>query len=108
RSIKMDECAVLSYELGYLLEAHEFIDQAYRLNVSSPGLSRSLVKQRQYPKDIGGEIKAKYKAEEESHKIEGILKEVDEQQVVIEQQQGQTLALPFTQIVEVKVIPSFK
>lgn len=108
RSINMDECAKISNELSFLMEAHELLDGAYRLNVSSPGLSRPLVKWRQYPKNKGRKVKVKYKNEEGYHKAEGTLKEVDEQEIVVERQQDKPLVLPFKQIVETKIIPSFK
>ena len=53
RGVNLDECADISRELGFLIEAHELFEKKYRLNVSSPGLSRPLSDVRQYKKNEG-------------------------------------------------------
>jgi ribosome maturation factor RimP len=42
--ISLDDCAALSRLLGEILDVHDVIDHAYTLEVSSPGLTRSLKK----------------------------------------------------------------
>ena len=44
RGITVDELVQVSRDVGTLLEIEEIIDSPYRLEVSSPGLSRPLVK----------------------------------------------------------------
>ncbi len=42
KGIKLDDCATVSREVGHLLEVEDPIEQAYNLEVSSPGLDRPL------------------------------------------------------------------
>jgi len=108
RGINMDECAEISDELGFLIDAHEIFPDAYRLNVSSPGLSRPLVDRRQYFKNMGRTVKVKYKDEEGYHKIQGELEDLTDQMITIHQGNGDSLDVLFSQIVETKVVPSLK
>ncbi len=109
RGVNMDECAEISNELSFLMDAHELIDSKYRLNVSSPGLSRPLVDRRQYPKNKGRKVKVKYKNDEGYHKLEGVLKNLSEQSIVVfREEEKAPVELSFDQIVETKVIPSLK
>lgn len=106
RGINMDECAKLSNELSFLMDAHDIFSEGYRINVSSPGVSRPLSDKRQYPKNKGRKTRVKYKSGGEYLKIEGILQDVDEQDIVIEQEDGSVLKLGFDQLVETKIIPT--
>lgn len=106
RGVNMDECAEISNELSFVLDAHELINGKYRLNVSSPGLSRPLTDRRQYPKNKGRKARIKYKSDGEYHKLEGVLREIDEANIIVEKNDGSTQAIGFDQLVETKIIPS--
>lgn len=107
RGVNMDECAGLSNELGFLLDAHEIFRGGYRLNVSSPGLSRPLTDRRQYPKNKGRKSRVKFKSDEGSyHTVEGVLSEITEDTIRLEKEEGNRMNIPFEQVVEAKIIPS--
>jgi ribosome maturation factor RimP len=53
--IKIDECSTISRELGNELE--EIIEEAFTLEVSSPGVDTPLKLDRQYRKNIGRKLK---------------------------------------------------
>jgi len=106
KGVNMDECAEISKELGFLLDAHELFRGNYRLNVSSPGLSRPLTDRRQYRKNKGRKAKVKFRSGGEYRKLEGILCDVTEQNIVIEKEGGSTESIDFNQLVETKIIPS--
>ncbi len=108
RGVNMDECAEISNELSFLMDAHEIFSGAYRINVSSPGLSRPLSDRRQYPKNKGRKAKFKYKKNGEYQKVEGILQDVSEQNIVIQLEDESTITVSFEDLVETKIIPSFK
>ena len=108
RGVSMDECAEISNELSFLMEAHDIFNGAYRLNVSSPGLSRPLVDKRQYFKNKGRHVKIKYKHDEEYNKLEGILEDYSDQNIVVLKEAGEVVELPFDKIIETKIIPSLK
>lgn len=106
RGINMDECAKFSRELGFLMDAHDMFPGGYRINVSSPGVTRPLSDKRQFPKNKGRKTKVKYKADGEYVKVEGILQDVDEQDIAILREDGSVLKLPYEQLVETKIIPT--
>lgn len=108
RGVNMDECAEISNELSFLMDAHDIFSGAYRINVSSPGLSRPLVDRRQYPKNVGRKAKFKYKKSGEYTKVEGTLQEVSDDDIKIELEDESTITVAFDNLVETKIIPSFK
>jgi len=108
RGVNMDECAEISNELSFLMDAHNLFSGKYRINVSSPGLSRPLVDRRQYPKNEGRKAKCKYKRNGEYLKVEGILQDVTDNEIVIELDDESRVTIPFDELVETKIIPSFK
>lgn len=108
RDVNMDECAEISNELSFLMDAHELFSGRYRINISSPGLDRPLVDRRQYPKNEGRRVMVKYKQGGEDLKVEGTLQDVSEKSIVVEINEQTTVELPFDDLVETKIIPSFK
>ena len=69
-------CASLSRALSGELETNELLEEAYTLEVSSPGLDYPLTEKRQYLKNIGRTLKVFLLTGEE---VLGKLKEVEEQ-----------------------------
>jgi ribosome maturation factor RimP len=69
-------CASLSRALSGELETNELLEEAYTLEVSSPGLDYPLTEKRQYLKNIGRTLKVFLLTGEE---VSGKLKEVGEQ-----------------------------
>ena len=106
RGVNLDECADISRELGFLIEAHELFEKKYRLNVSSPGLSRPLSDVRQYKKNQGRKAKVKFKKEDEYDKTEGTIVGVDENGIILEDQNGKSVKVLFDDIKEAKIVPN--
>jgi ribosome maturation factor RimP len=103
--VNLDSCSKISRQLGFELEEKGVIDSAYRLNVSSPGLSRALSDQRQYGKNVGRTAKTKYKSGNDYLTVEGLLEKVEKQTFVIKQDDGQLTEIDFSDVVETKIIP---
>jgi ribosome maturation factor RimP len=57
--ITLDDCARLSGEIGDLIDVKDVIEHNYVLEVSSPGLSRPLKKEKDFLSAIGKKIKLK-------------------------------------------------
>ena len=71
-------------KLKYELDAEDFIEDAYILEVSSPGLGRPLKKEKDYVRSVGKSIDIKlYKAIDKQKEFTGILKENMEDQIVL-------------------------
>jgi len=77
--INIDDCVTISRALEVKLDEKDVIEDAYILEVSSPGLGRQLKKDRDYKRSLGEEIEFKlYKARNKQKEFEGILKDFDE------------------------------
>ena len=84
--INVDDCELISRALSDLLDEHDFIDEAYVLEVSSPGLGRPLKKDKDFQRSIGEEVEIKlYKPKDGSKDYRGILKSYDRNSIVIEE-----------------------
>lgn len=57
--INVDDCELISRELSDLLDEEDFIDDAYVLEVSSPGLGRPLKKEKDFNRSIGEDVDIK-------------------------------------------------
>lgn len=106
RGVNLDECASISRELGFLLEAHETFENKYRLNVSSPGLSRPLSDRRQYKKNEGRKAKIKYKFNDEYKKVTGIIVGFADNTIELEDENGEAVRVLFDDVLETKIIPN--
>lgn len=83
--IAVDDCEVVSRRLSDLLDEKDYIDDAYILEVSSPGLGRPLKKEKDFKRSIGEEVEIRtYRAIDKQKEFTGILKEYDKDTVTIE------------------------
>jgi ribosome maturation factor RimP len=104
--VSLDTCAEISKELGFLIEAHDLFDKKYRLNLSSPGLSRPLSDKRQYRKNEGRVATIKFKnTDGEYIKIDGVITGIEDDFVELTDEDEKEIQIPFDDIVETKIIP---
>jgi ribosome maturation factor RimP len=103
--VNLDACSRVSREIGSLLEEGDVFDGAYRLNVSSPGLSRPLSDRRQYGKNRGRTAKIKFKEDETYHSVQGVIDRVDDDSITILNDDNERREILFDRIVETKIIP---
>lgn len=88
--IAVDDCEVISRQLGDWLDAEDFISESYVLEVSSPGLGRPLKKEKDFARSIGKEVEVRlYKAVNKQKEFTGCLKTYDGQTVTIETENGE-------------------
>jgi ribosome maturation factor RimP len=57
--INLDDCAMVSREIGNLLDVKELLQHRYVLEVSSPGLNRPLKKEKDFLRAVGQKVKIK-------------------------------------------------
>jgi ribosome maturation factor RimP len=87
--ISIDDCEAVSRRLSDILDEKDYIDEAYILEVSSPGLGRPLKKEKDYKRSLGKEVEIRtYRMIEKQKEFTGILKEYDETTVTIEEDGG--------------------
>jgi ribosome maturation factor RimP len=78
--ISLDQCSVVSRELGQYLDVEEVIDRAYNLEVSSPGLERPLRSIAEFSKYTGKKSKVKvHNAIDGVKTFEGVIGDVGEE-----------------------------
>ena len=83
--IGTEDCEKVSRFLSEKLDEEDFIQEAYILEVSSPGLGRALKKDRHLEKSIGEEVEVKtYKPIDKKKEFIGILKGYDKDTITIE------------------------
>ena len=83
------DCENVSRELSDVLDEEDFIPDAYILEVSSPGLGRTLKKDRHLKRSLGEAVEIKtYKPIDKQKEFAGILKAYDDAQITIEEENG--------------------
>ncbi len=88
--ITIDDCETVSRRLEAELDREDFIAEAYILEVSSPGLGRTLKKDRDLVRENGKEVDIKlFKAVDGAKEYTGILKGFDDGNITIETEEGQ-------------------
>ena len=74
--VGIDECETFSRAVEEVLDRENFIDDAYTLEVSSPGADRKLTKEREFLYYIGRDVDVKlYAAEDGEKEFSGVLKD---------------------------------
>ena len=92
--IMIDDCVTISRALEAKLDEEDFIEDAYIVEVSSPGLTRKLKKDRDFEKSIGKLVIAKlYKAENGSKEFLGRLRAYTDSTITIETDSSETIEL---------------
>ena len=93
--INVDDCEVVSRAFSDLLDEKDFIDDAYILEVSSPGLGRPLKKDKDFKRSVGEEVEIRlYRAQNHQKEFTGILKawDADTITIVTDTEEEQTFA----------------
>ncbi len=88
--VNINDCENVSRALSDALDTEDYIEDAYILEVSSPGLGRALKKDRHLEKSLGLEVEVRtYKAIDGQKEFSGILKAYDQETVTIEETNGE-------------------
>ena len=83
--IAIDDCEVVSRALSEILDQKDFIEDAYILEVSSPGLGRPLKKEKDFERSMGEEVEIRtYRAFNKQKEFVGILCAYDKESVTID------------------------
>ena len=93
--ITLTDCEKLSRRVSEIMDEEDPIPVAYFLEVSSPGLNRGLFTDDHYKEQIGKEVLIRFiKSFEGRKNAKGILKEVNEDSVVVEYETDKLLTIP--------------
>ena len=87
--INVDDCEIVSRELSDILDEKDFIDEAYILEVSSPGRGRPLKKERDFARSIGKDVDVRlYRQREGQKEFTGRLNSYDDGTVTLDMEDG--------------------
>jgi ribosome maturation factor RimP len=110
-AISIDACAELSRALAQDLDEVSWLEEAYTLEVSTPGVDHPLKLQRQYPKHIGRSLRVKL-AEKT---VEGKLVAIEGDKMTLAEETGSgkkkvvtNIDIVFSEIEKALVLVSFK
>jgi ribosome maturation factor RimP len=106
--VTIDDCAKVSNELGDLIDAKNFIDHPYALEISSPGLDRPLKKEKDILKAMNNKIKLKMLTPVKGRRnYSGYLRDFKDGMLHVEIEIG-LVALPWSEVDKANLIYEFK
>lgn len=108
--VNIGDCEAVSRALSDAIDAQpEYIPDAYVLQVSSPGLGRTLTRDRHYANSIGLEVEGTtFKPIADKVKtFTGILKAFDKDTVTLETEGGEPLVLERKNIAKIRLTVDF-
>ncbi len=107
--VTIDVCANLSRKLAALLDEKNIPEQAYVLEVTTPGVDHPLKMKRQFFKNAGRQFKVHLK---DKTIVQGKLEEVSEDKLTVRQpvnkKETKLTEIPFDEIEKAYVMVSFK
>ncbi len=90
--VTIDDCEKVSRRVSDLMDEEDFIEDAYILEVSSPGLGRALKKDKHLARSMGEKVELKtYKPIDKQKDFFGTLKAFDESSVTVETEDGKSV-----------------
>ena len=106
--ITVDDCEAVSRRLSDLLDQEDFIEDAYILEVSSPGLGRPLKKDKDFARSIGEEVEIRtFRAIEHEKEFTGILRDYDKEKLVVELEDNEIMEFARDNIALVRLALDF-
>jgi len=101
--VDIDRLAELSRGLSRLLDDEPALQDAYRLEVSSPGLERALRRPSHFRKSIGREVVVKTLAGEEKATYRGLLSDADESSLTVDTDTGRVV-VAYDEVVNARTV----
>ena len=106
--ITVDDCEIVSRAFSDRLDENDFIEDAYILEVSSPGLGRPLKKEKDYRRSMGKELEIRtYRAVDRCREFYGVLTAYDDDSVTIEEEDGTLRTFAKTDIALIRLAFDF-
>ncbi len=90
--ITVNDCEAISRPFSDILDAEDYIEGSYILEVSSPGLGRPLKKEKDFARSLGEEVEIRlFRQVEHQKEWVGLLNAYDHQTVTIETEDGREM-----------------
>ena len=101
--VTLDDCTRISRVAGDVLDVHDPVPGSYNLEVSSPGINRPLVKEKDYERFAGEKVLIRTAcAVDGRRKFKGILKGLRDGKVIVETS-AEEFALPLEDIAKARL-----
>ena len=101
--ISLEDCAAVSREISQLLDIEDFVDQAYNLEVSSPGLNRPLKSMADFESFTGRMAKIKtIEPIAGEHVFIGRIKKTEGETIILEIGRKE-VTMPFSQVARARL-----
>jgi len=105
--ITLDDCASVSREISQLLDIEDVIDQAYNLEVTSPGLDRPLKSLAEFERFVGRKAKVKTTEAIGGHQVFiGTIKKIAGEVIVLQLDDDEVTVL-FSQVAKARLEVEF-
>lgn len=101
----IDDCSRLSQAVSALLDVENLIEEAYNLEVSSPGIDRPLTRLKDFSRYADFEARIEmHVAIDGQRKFKGVLRGVDGETILLEEESGEVARLPFADLDKAKLV----
>ena len=105
RQLTIDDCAELSRRISDLFDEKDPIAEAYRLEVSSPGIDRPLTRLKDFADWAGHEARIHLTAPVDGRKqLTGFLKGVEDGRITIDVNKHEPMTIGFDQVANAKLL----
>lgn len=92
--ININDCELVSRAFSDILDKEDPIEDAYILEVSSPGLGRPLKKDKDFQRNLGEEVEVRtYKPIDKQKEFVGLLDAWDKESVTLQMENGETMTI---------------
>lgn len=98
-----DDLALISKEIGFLLDVEDVVDGSYKLELSSPGIKRPLTMPAQYRKNVGRTLRVRFERDGDEEIVVGDLTNADDEEIELELPSTERLQLPYTEITQARI-----
>jgi ribosome maturation factor RimP len=104
----------MSRALGDELDVLDLIPTKYYLEVSSPGLERSLKRVEHYEQAIGQKVKVTYREEEKNATLQGVLERVHSDRIELslakkkKEEESRVVEIPYENIKKARTVYEYQ
>lgn len=106
--VTLDDCQMVSQEIGALLDVKDVVPGSYVLEVSSPGTNRPIRNENDFQKYAGSKIRVKLLTKISDQKVFiGVDRGVDSENLRLEIEPGKEIRIPLRQIVKANLEVDF-
>jgi len=104
--VDLDTVAEVSEEISRGLDLRDPIEGRYTLEVSSPGLERSLKRREHYERSVGKQVivKTKSRMVGDSHRVDGTILEAGDDSVTLRTDQQAEVDVPYEEVKSARTV----